>query len=145
GELGDRLTEILDVLYLIFNKGHLSTRAGAPSKRDLAEEAAWLARLVWRLLPSESEPMGLLALFATSTRLPPTWTATTCSMPRGARCCTSSGGARRRTPRSVVRWRSQRTPPNGRCTSGASSNRSNLSCHRPLKESIPSYALASEH
>ncbi|HKA48001.1 MAG TPA: DUF6596 domain-containing protein [Candidatus Dormibacteraeota bacterium] len=125
-ELGDRLTEILDVLYLIFNEGHLSTRAGAPSKRDLAEEAAWLARLVCRLLPSESEPMGLLALFATSTRLPPTWTATTCSMPRGARCCTSSGGARRRTPRSVVRWSSQRTPPNGRCSSGASSNRSNL-------------------
>jgi RNA polymerase sigma-70 factor (ECF subfamily) len=61
-ELGDRLTEVLDVLYLIFNEGHLSTRAGAPSKRDLAEEAAWLARLVCRLLPNEPEPMGLLAL-----------------------------------------------------------------------------------
>jgi RNA polymerase sigma factor (sigma-70 family) len=61
-ELGDRLTEVLDVLYLIFNEGHLATRAGAPSNRDLAEEVAWLARLVCRLLPNEPEPMGLLAL-----------------------------------------------------------------------------------
>jgi RNA polymerase sigma factor (sigma-70 family) len=61
-ELGDRLTEVLDVLYLIFNEGHLSTRAGAPSNRDLAEEAAWLAGLVCRLLPNEPEPMGLRAL-----------------------------------------------------------------------------------
>jgi RNA polymerase sigma factor (sigma-70 family) len=61
-ELGDRLTEVLDVLYLIFNEGHLATRAGAPSNRDLAEEAAWLAKLVCRLLPNEPEPMGLLAL-----------------------------------------------------------------------------------
>jgi RNA polymerase sigma-70 factor (ECF subfamily) len=61
-ELGDRLSEVLDVLYLLFNEGHLATRAGAPFHRDLAEEAAWLAALVCRLLPNEPEPMGLLAL-----------------------------------------------------------------------------------
>jgi RNA polymerase sigma-70 factor (ECF subfamily) len=61
-ELGDRLAEVLDVLYLVFNEGHLATRAGAPFHRDLAEDAAWLAALVCRLLPNEPEPMGLLAL-----------------------------------------------------------------------------------
>ena len=61
-ELDDRLAEVLDVLYLVFNEGHLATRGGAPSDRDLAEDAAWLAALVCRLLPNEPEPMGLLAL-----------------------------------------------------------------------------------
>lgn len=61
-ELGDRLAVVLDVLYLVFNEGFLATRAGVPSHRNLAEEAAWLAALVCRLLPNEPEPMGLLAL-----------------------------------------------------------------------------------
>ncbi len=61
-ELADRLAEVLDVLYLVFNEGHLATRAGVPSHRDLSEDAAWLAALVCRLLPNEPEPMGLLAL-----------------------------------------------------------------------------------
>jgi RNA polymerase sigma-70 factor (ECF subfamily) len=61
-ELGDRLTEVLDVLYLVFNEGHLATMGGAPSHRNLAEEAAWLAALLCRLLPNEPEPIGLLAL-----------------------------------------------------------------------------------
>jgi RNA polymerase sigma factor (sigma-70 family) len=61
-DLGDRLTEVLDVLYLVFNEGHLATMGGAPSHRDLAEEAAWLAALLCRLLPNEPEPTGLLAL-----------------------------------------------------------------------------------
>ncbi|MBO0684418.1 MAG: RNA polymerase sigma factor [Candidatus Dormibacteraeota bacterium] len=61
-ELGGRLTEVLDVLYLVFNEGHLATRGAEPFHRDLAEEAAWLATLVCRLLPNEPEPIGLLAL-----------------------------------------------------------------------------------
>jgi RNA polymerase sigma factor (sigma-70 family) len=61
-ELADRLTEVLDVLYLVFNEGHLATMGGAPSHRDLADEAAWLTALLCRLLPNEPEPMGLLAL-----------------------------------------------------------------------------------
>jgi RNA polymerase sigma-70 factor (ECF subfamily) len=61
-ELGNRLGEVLDVLYLVFNEGHLATRGGAPSHRDLTGEAAWLAALLCRLLPNEPEPMGLLAL-----------------------------------------------------------------------------------
>jgi RNA polymerase sigma factor (sigma-70 family) len=61
-ELADRLAEVLDVLYLVFNEGHLATRPGAAADRDLAEDAAWLAAFVCRLLPNEPEPMGLLAL-----------------------------------------------------------------------------------
>lgn len=61
-ELEGRLTVVLDVLYLVFNEGHLATRGEESAHRDLAEEAAWLAALVLRLLPNEPEPMGLLAL-----------------------------------------------------------------------------------
>ncbi|HEY4864348.1 MAG TPA: RNA polymerase sigma factor [Candidatus Dormibacteraeota bacterium] len=61
-ELGNRLGEVLDVLYLVFNEGHLATKGGATTPRDLSGEAAWLAALLCRLLPNEPEPMGLLAL-----------------------------------------------------------------------------------
>ena len=61
-ELGDRLEEVLAVLYLMFNEGHLSTGDGPPFKRNLSEEALWLAELVSRLLPADPEPMGLVAL-----------------------------------------------------------------------------------
>jgi RNA polymerase sigma factor (sigma-70 family) len=61
-EIAERLTEVLDVLYLVFNEGHLATAGATSSHRDLAEEAAWLSALLCRLLPNEPEPMGLLAL-----------------------------------------------------------------------------------
>ena len=58
---GERIDEVLSVLYLMFNEGYLATE-GIPSRRDLSEDAAWLAALVCRLLPNEPEPKGLLAL-----------------------------------------------------------------------------------
>ena len=61
-ELEERLAQVMDVLYLVFNEGHLATRGDAPFHRDLAEDATWLTALVCRLLPNEPEPMGLLAL-----------------------------------------------------------------------------------
>ncbi len=61
-ELGERLEEVLAVLYLMFNEGYLSTGARGASDRDLAEEAEWLASLVAQLLPEEPEAHGLLAL-----------------------------------------------------------------------------------
>ncbi|MDQ6722103.1 MAG: sigma-70 family RNA polymerase sigma factor [Candidatus Dormibacteraeota bacterium] len=61
-ELPERLNEVLAVLYLVFNEGHLSTGGSAPSQRDLAEDAAWLAALLHRLLPDQPEVLGLLAL-----------------------------------------------------------------------------------
>jgi RNA polymerase sigma factor (sigma-70 family) len=61
-ELDERLGEVLAVLYLMFNEGYLASGGAAPTRRDLAEDAAWLAALVVRLMPGEPEPLGLLAL-----------------------------------------------------------------------------------
>jgi predicted RNA polymerase sigma factor len=61
-EMEARLGEVLAVLYLMFNEGYLASGGPAPARRDLAEDAAWLAALVVRLLPGEPEPLGLLAL-----------------------------------------------------------------------------------
>ena len=57
-----RLNEALAVLYLMFNEGHLATTGEAPTRRDLADDAAWLSALLCRLLPAQPEPLGLLAL-----------------------------------------------------------------------------------
>jgi RNA polymerase sigma-70 factor (ECF subfamily) len=61
-DLEERLGEVLAVLYLMFNEGYLASGGNTPARRDLAEDAAWLAALLVRLLPGEPEPLGLLAL-----------------------------------------------------------------------------------
>jgi RNA polymerase sigma factor (sigma-70 family) len=61
-ELDERLSEVLAVLYLMFNEGYLASGGGTPARRDLAEDAAWLAAFVTRLYPREPEALGLLAL-----------------------------------------------------------------------------------
>jgi RNA polymerase sigma factor (sigma-70 family) len=58
--LPDRIVEILAVLYLMFNEGYVASTAA--ERRDLAEDARWLARLIMRLMPDEPEAIGLLAL-----------------------------------------------------------------------------------
>jgi RNA polymerase sigma factor (sigma-70 family) len=60
-ELGARLTEVLTVIYLLFNEGYLSTAERAQS-RDLVDDAEWLASLLHQLMPTEPEVAGLLAL-----------------------------------------------------------------------------------
>ena len=62
--LHQRLDEVLAVLYLTFNEGYVSAGWDASGRRDLAEDARWLAALVVRLMPREPEPMGLLALMS---------------------------------------------------------------------------------
>ena len=60
-ELAARLTEVLTVIYLLFNEGYLAT-TDPPASRDLAEDAEWLASLLDQLMPTEPEVAGLLAL-----------------------------------------------------------------------------------
>ena len=61
-DLAERLDEVLSVLYLMFNEGYLATAGDQGSRRDVAEDAAWLAGLMVRLMPNEPEALGLLAL-----------------------------------------------------------------------------------
>lgn len=60
-ELESRLDQVLTVIYLVLNEGYLATTE-VPDRRDLAEEAEWLAALLHALMPTEPEVAGLLAL-----------------------------------------------------------------------------------
>jgi RNA polymerase sigma factor (sigma-70 family) len=61
-DLGSRLTEVLAVIYLLFNEGYLTSAGDRSHDRDLADDAEFLAHLVHRLMPTEPEAAGLLAL-----------------------------------------------------------------------------------
>lgn len=61
-ELVERLDHLMAVIYLLFNEGYLTTGGPQPARRDLADDAEWLAALLTRLLPTQPEPLGLLAL-----------------------------------------------------------------------------------
>jgi RNA polymerase sigma-70 factor (ECF subfamily) len=61
-ELVERLDHLMAVIYLLFNEGYLTTGGPQASRRDLADDAEWLAALLTRLLPTQPEPLGLLAL-----------------------------------------------------------------------------------
>ena len=60
-ELGKRLETVLQVVYLVYNEGYAATAGEALVRRDLAEEAQSLCRLLVDLLP-EPEAIGLLGL-----------------------------------------------------------------------------------
>jgi RNA polymerase sigma-70 factor, ECF subfamily len=60
-ELAKRLDAVLQVVYLVYNEGFTATAGEALIRRNLAEDALYLCRLVVDLLP-EPEAIGLLAL-----------------------------------------------------------------------------------
>jgi len=61
-ELPARVEIVLDAIYAAFTEGWTDPGGTDIARRDLTEEALFLARLVTALLPHEAEAMGLLAL-----------------------------------------------------------------------------------
>jgi RNA polymerase sigma factor (sigma-70 family) len=61
-ERADRLRVVLHALYLMFNEGYTTSAGPALHRADLTTEAIRLARLLRRLVPTEGEAAGLLAL-----------------------------------------------------------------------------------
>ncbi|MDA8370238.1 MAG: sigma factor-like helix-turn-helix DNA-binding protein [Nocardiopsaceae bacterium] len=61
-ELGDRLDQVLAVVYLLFNEGYLTSAGDRPHAADLADQAEWLASQMAWLMPRQPEVLGLLAL-----------------------------------------------------------------------------------
>ncbi|HTJ57711.1 MAG TPA: DUF6596 domain-containing protein [Devosiaceae bacterium] len=60
--LGERLSGVLAVIYLVFTEGYAPSQGEAPTRPELCAEAIRLGRLLNRLLAEEVEVEGLLAL-----------------------------------------------------------------------------------
>jgi RNA polymerase sigma-70 factor, ECF subfamily len=58
----ERLDAVLAATYAVYAEGWIDATGADPARRNLAEEAIWLGRLLVQLLPEEPEPLGLLAL-----------------------------------------------------------------------------------
>ena len=61
-DLRERLDAVLEAIYAAFAEGWSDPAGTEIRRRNLAEEAIWLGRLVASLLPDEPEALGLLAL-----------------------------------------------------------------------------------
>jgi RNA polymerase sigma-70 factor (ECF subfamily) len=61
-DLPERLETVLDAIYAAFAEGWSDPGGTEVRRRDLAEEAIWLGRLVASLMPDEPEALGLLSL-----------------------------------------------------------------------------------
>jgi RNA polymerase sigma factor (sigma-70 family) len=61
-ERAERLSSVLEVIYLIFNEGYAATAGDDWMRPSLCEEALRLGRILAELAPSEPEVHGLVAL-----------------------------------------------------------------------------------
>jgi RNA polymerase sigma factor (sigma-70 family) len=62
GELSERLSSVLEVVYLIFNEGYAAARGQHWLRPQLCDEALRLGRVLTSIAPHEPEAHGLLAL-----------------------------------------------------------------------------------
>jgi RNA polymerase sigma factor (sigma-70 family) len=60
--LSERLSSVLEAIYLVFNEGHAATRGDDWTRPGLCEEALRLGRILAQLVPEEAEVHGLVAL-----------------------------------------------------------------------------------
>jgi RNA polymerase sigma factor (sigma-70 family) len=69
--LGERLSSVLEVVYLVFNEGYTATAGDDLMRPALVDEALRLGRLLAELAPAEPEVHGLLSLMElTASRAP---------------------------------------------------------------------------
>src|SRR5262249_37567886 len=61
-ELRERLDTVLEAIYAAFAEGWSDGAGADAARRELAQEAVFLCRVVIELLPEEPEALGLLAL-----------------------------------------------------------------------------------
>jgi RNA polymerase sigma factor (sigma-70 family) len=61
-ELADRLSSVLEVIYLVFNEGYAATAGDDWMRPALCEEALRLGRILAELMPKEAEVHGLVGL-----------------------------------------------------------------------------------
>ena len=61
-DLADRLSSVLEVIYLIFNEGYAATEGESWIRPELCEDALRLGRVLAGLMPNEPEVHGLVAL-----------------------------------------------------------------------------------
>ncbi|TPI41760.1 RNA polymerase sigma factor [Mesorhizobium sp. B3-1-9] len=61
-ERRERLTAVLEVIYLIFNEGYVTSSGPDWLRADLGNEALRLGRLLATLMPEQPEAIGLLSL-----------------------------------------------------------------------------------
>jgi predicted RNA polymerase sigma factor len=61
-DLADRLSAVLEVIYLVFNEGYAATAGEHWTRPALCEDALRLGRILAALMPREPEVNGLLAL-----------------------------------------------------------------------------------
>jgi len=60
--LNERLESVLAVIYLIFNEGYKASAGDRLTNVDLCDEAIWLGGLVHKMMPNETDALGLLCL-----------------------------------------------------------------------------------
>jgi len=60
--LSERLDAVLDAIYAAYTEGWSDPQGADARRRNLADEAIWLGRLLTSLLPDEGEALGLLSL-----------------------------------------------------------------------------------
>ena len=69
-ERTERLESVLEVIYLVFNEGHVATSGTSWTRPELCRDALRIARVLAGLAPDEPEVLGLVALLElTASRL----------------------------------------------------------------------------